>query len=48
MVARIDAYYNAIFGRPLLIKISAALSPRYLLMKFEKDKGIMSITGDQV
>lgn len=43
MVAIIGASYNAIFGRSLLKELSVFLSPRYLLMKFEMDKGITPI-----
>lgn len=45
MVARIDVTYNTIFSRPLLNKVSAVLSPQYLLMKFKTDKGVTSIRG---
>lgn len=35
MVAKIDAPYNTILDRQLLNELSAILSPKYLLMKFE-------------
>lgn len=47
-VARIDAPYNAIFNRPLLNELNAVFSPKYLLMKFETNKGIASIKGNQI
>lgn len=40
--------YNAIFGKPLLDKLSMVLSLRYFLMKFEKNKGIIFVKGNQV
>lgn len=47
MVIRIDALYNVIFGRSLLNKLNIVMSPQYLLINFEIDKGITSIRGDQ-
>lgn len=48
MVARIDMPYNAIFGIPLLNELYAVLSPRYLMMKFEIEKKVAFVRGDQV
>lgn len=48
MVIKINVPYNAIFGRPLLNELCAILSPRYLTMKFEIEKEITSVRGDQV
>lgn len=48
MVAKINAPYNAIFGRSFLNELCAILSLRYLIMKFKIDKGIASVRGDQV
>lgn len=48
MVARIDIPYNAIFGRLLLNNLCVILSPQYLMIKFEIDKGIASIKGKRV
>lgn len=48
MVTKINIPYNAIFRRPLLNELCAVLSPHYLTMKFEIEKGIASIRGDQV
>lgn len=47
MMAKIDTFY-AIFGRPLLNLLSVVISLRYLLMKFETNKGVESIRGDQI
>lgn len=46
IVARIYAPYNAIFSRTLLNELSVVMTPRYLLMKFEIDKGIAFVKGD--
>lgn len=46
MVARIDAPYKIIFGRPLLNELSMVLSPQYMLMKFKTDKGIVSVRSN--
>lgn len=47
MVVKIDVPSNAIFGKPLLYKLSAVHSSWYLFMKFEMNKGITYIGGDQ-
>lgn len=46
MVSKIYAAYNASFGTSLLKKLSIVMSHKYLLMKFETDKGITLIRGD--
>lgn len=48
MVDRINAPYNAIFGKLLLNELSVVLSPKYLLMKFKIENGITSIRGNQM
>lgn len=48
MVTKIDVTYNAIFGSPLLNELCVVLSLRYLMMKFETEKGIASVRGDQM
>lgn len=48
MVAKIEAPYNVIFDRSLLNKLYAVLSPQYLMMKFEINKGIAFIRSDQI
>lgn len=47
-MVRINAPYNVIFSRPLLNELCAVLSAKYLMMKFETDKGIISIKGDHI
>lgn len=46
MVARINAPYNAIFKRPILNELRVVISLKYLLMKFEVEKGVASIRDD--
>lgn len=46
MVAKIDALYIAIFGKPLLNELCVVLSSYYLMMKFEMIKGIAFVRGD--
>lgn len=48
IMARTDALYNAIFGRPVLNELCVILSHRYLMMKFEITKRVASVKGDQV
>lgn len=48
MVTKIDVPYNAIFSRSLLNELCTVLSPLYLTMKFEIEKGIASVRRDQV
>lgn len=47
MVAKIDDPYNAIFGRWLLNDLCIVLSPCYLMVKFETNKGIAFIGGGE-
>lgn len=47
-MAKIDAPYDAVFGRPLLNKLSVLMSPWYLPMKFETEKGMVLIRSIQV
>lgn len=48
MLARINILYNAIFDVVLLNELCVVLFPQYFVMKFEINKGIASVRGNQI